>query len=127
MTTPNVPLADRVFKQENSEFYVGCTPSWVPVSIARQDTFATSPADFIVLGIIRACIMLLLKVTHPRYVVTVSVRDVSRRPYVWRIVKRSEAKSHDQARSLQAQIVDDWAKEDYASLPRLRRTEESNA
>lgn len=121
MSVPSHPVADQVFKQQNYEVHIARTPHWMPLVFARGDLFATSLVDVVAIFLARAGAVLIAKNTHPRYVVSVSVRSLAKRPYIWRTVCRMDFAMCEDAKAAQMKIVSEWKLEDYAELPALRR------
>jgi len=108
MTSQDLPPLDEVFRDGDHEYLVASAPSLMPLFIQRGGMWGDDILSVIIVFFLEMFSYVLARGLRRTYRVTVSRRDVSRRPYWWRLVLSEEFATQEEAELRQKEIAAYW-------------------
>jgi hypothetical protein len=120
VTPDNHPPLDEVFLEGDQEYILAAAPKALPLFIVRGGLWASSLLSVVVIFLVQVFGYLLGRRIRPNYRVTLSRRDVSRRPYLWRLLRSEEYSTLEEAESRQQEIAAEWDAAKFANAEPIK-------
>lgn len=120
MTSNAAPPLYEIFREDDNEYLLSAAPSLYPLFVQRGFLWADDLIAVIVVFLFETLSYVAARRLRRTYRVTVSRRDVSRRPYWWRLLLSEEFNTLEEAEKRQKGIAATWNSWNFAGAEPIK-------